>query len=621
VTPDAGATAPRSVYAERLAARRADAAALAAHDRRLSAARLAVFVAGVAGAIAIYAREIVAPVWLLVPVAVFGILVLRHDRVIRARARADRAAAFYERGLARLGDTWMGHGEGGDRFAEPGHLYAADLDLFGRGSLFERLCSARTRAGEETLARWLAAPAGAAEVRARQAAIAELRPRLDLRETLSLVGDDVRAGLEREALVRWATAAPAAGRAASRGLRIAAAALAGATVLALAAWLGLGAVAIPFVALLLVEGGVARALQHDVRRIVHAVDRPLRDLSLLAQLLAVIEAERFESPKLVALRAALDTDGVPPSKRVARLRLLTDLLDARRNQLFAPLGALVLWTTQLALAIEAWRTACGAATPRWIAAVGELEALCALAGFAYENPSHPFPEIRDGGPCFEATALGHPLLPAPRCVRNDLRLDADLRLFVVSGSNMSGKSTWLRSIGTNAVLALAGAPVCAERLALSPLSLGASIRVQDSLQEGASRFYAEITRLGQLVARAEGAPPLLFLLDEILAGTNSHDRRIGAEAVVRGLLARGAFGLVTTHDLALARIAEDLAPAAANVHFEDQLRDGRMHFDYRLRPGVVQRSNALALMRAVGLEVGPELGEKPMPEPGPVGLS
>jgi len=174
---------------------------------------------------------------------------------------------------------------------------------------------------------------------------------------------------------------------------------------------------------------------------------------------------------------------------------------------------------------------------------------------------------------------------------------------VVSGSNMSGKSTLLRSVGTNALLALAGAPVCAQRLRVSPLTLGASIRIQDSLETGSSRFYAEITRIRRLVERASQERPLLFLLDEILAGTNSHDRRIGAEAVVRGFVERAAIGLVTTHDLALARIADDLSPRAANVHFEDQLFDGRICFDFRLRPGVVQKSNALALMRAVGLDV------------------
>ena len=255
------------------------------------------------------------------------------------------------------------------------------------------------------------------------------------------------------------------------------------------------------------------------------------------------------------------------------------------------------------LAVEAWRAVSGPAVVHWLAAVGEFEALCALATYAYERAEHVLPEIGESGPLFEATALGHPLLPRAHCVGNDVRLAADAALLVVSGSNMSGKSTLLRTIGVNVVLAQAGAPVRARALRMSPLSIGTSMRIADSLQAGTSRFYAEIQRLRQIVDLAGGARPLLFLLDEILHGTNSHDRRFGAEAVVRGLLARGAIGLITTHDLALSTIVDTLAPRAANVHFEDHLENGRMTFDYRLRSGVVTKSNALELMRAVGLEV------------------
>ena len=195
------------------------------------------------------------------------------------------------------------------------------------------------------------------------------------------------------------------------------------------------------------------------------------------------------------------------------------------------------------------------------------------------------------------------MLPESRCVRNDLRLDPELSLLVVSGSNMSGKSTLLRTVGVNAVLGLAGAPVRARRLVLSPLAIGASLRVQDSLQEGTSRFYAEIRGLHRAVELCSESRPVLFLFDEILQGTNSHDRRIGAAALARGLVERGAVGLITTHDLALAEIADELAPRARNVHFQDQLSNGKMYFDYRLRDGVITKSNALALMRSVGLEV------------------
>jgi DNA mismatch repair ATPase MutS len=271
--------------------------------------------------------------------------------------------------------------------------------------------------------------------------------------------------------------------------------------------------------------------------------------------------------------------------------------------LFAPLAWILLWPTQMAFAIEAWRKRTGPALGGWIAAGGEFEALCTLAGYSYEHPADPFPDVASGTPRFEAEALGPPLLPERRCVSNEVRLGLEEKLWIVSGSNMSGKSTLLRTIGTNAVLALAGAPVRARRLSLTPLAVGASIRIVDSLQAGSSRFYAEITHLRRIVDLASGPHPLLYLLDEILHGTNSHDRRIGAEAVVRALVERGAIGLVTTHDLALARIADDLAPRAANVHFEDHLENGKMTFDYRLRRGVVKKSNALELMRAVGLEV------------------
>ena len=587
-------------YARRRAARVATVERLTARERAISAARLVVFVAGLV--IAWLAIDVgrLSGWWIGVPVALFVALVLIHDQVIRTRQRAERAAAFYAKGLARLEDRWAGSGTGGERFLDPQHPYALDLDLFGRGSLFELLCTARTAAGEEVLADWLCRPATLDGVRDRHAAVIELRPRLDLREDLALLGSDVRAGLHPDALAAWGTAPSTLGWPLAR---VAAPVLIVLSIVAAAGWALTGIGPLPFVVSLAIEGVFGWSVRARVQRVIRAVDSPGRDLALFAQLLARLEAEFFTAPLLVTLRAALDTNGIAPSQRIAHLHRLIHLLEARRNELFAPLAAMLLWTTQLAFAIEAWRAISGPAIARWLRVVGEIEALCAVAGYAYERPHDPFPELCEGGPSFSADGLGHPLLPEGRCVRNDLRLGGPLRLLIVSGSNMSGKSTLLRTVGTNVVLALAGAPVRAQRLTLSMLAVGSSVRVQDSLQDGTSRFYAEITRLRHLVDQAGKLPPLLFLLDELLHGTNSHDRRIGAEAVVRGLVDRNAIGLVTTHDLALADIVGQLGPRAANVHFEDQLEGGRMRFDYRLRPGVVTRSNALELMRAVGLEV------------------
>jgi DNA mismatch repair ATPase MutS len=278
-------------------------------------------------------------------------------------------------------------------------------------------------------------------------------------------------------------------------------------------------------------------------------------------------------------------------------------LETANNYFFRPIAAPVLWIAQYSMAIESWKRRNGPHIGRWSAAIGEFEALCSLAAFAYERPLASFPDLIADGPEFEAAAMTHPLIPPDHAIPNDVAIGGAVRLWIVSGSNMSGKSTLLRAIGLNAVLAWAGAPVTAERLRVSRLYIGASMRANDAVTDNRSRFYAEISRLRDVVELARAGRPTLFLLDELLSGTNSHDRRIGAEALVRGLVERGAVGLVTTHDLALAQIADTLGGRAINVHFEDHLEGGEIRFDYRLRKGVVTRSNALELMRAVGLEV------------------
>jgi hypothetical protein len=596
----AGEQSPRAEYSRLLESRRAAEDRWRRRESVISGARLVVFLAGALLAWLAIGTEILSIGWVSVPVTIFGGLVVAHEVVIRARNRARRAVAFYEKGVARLDDCWAGTGATGERFLDPHHPYAVDLDLFGRGTIFELLCAARTSMGENALASWLKATARPEKIRARQAAVEELRPRLDLRETLAVVGEDVRAGVDPSALTKWSTAEPVLLR---PKLRYVAAACSVISVATLVAWAFPAIGAWPFLAAISIQAVIAAFVRSRVRDVLAAVDRPGEHLVLLSQILAHLEREAFSSPLLAELREALDSEGEPPSRRIGSLARWIDRLNWRRNQIFAPFGALMMWGTQCALAIESWRAAHGGAVSVWLSTVGELEALASLAGYAFEHPEDPFPEILDDGSLFDGEGLGHPLLPGDRCVRNDLRLDGDRRLFVVSGSNMSGKSTLLRTVGVNAVLAQAGAPVRARKLRISPLAVGATMRVQDSLQEGASRFYAEITRMRQLVEIANGPLPLLFLLDEILHGTNSHDRRIGAEAIVRGLVDRKAIGLITTHDLALSRIADVLSPVAENVHFEDRLEDGRVTFDYTLRPGVVRKSNALELMRGIGLEV------------------
>jgi hypothetical protein len=592
---------PSSEYAERLAARRAWVERQQRSHIRAGNARLVIALVAAWLGWAAYWQGSLSGWWLAAPLAAFLTLLLLHDRILRDRELAQRAVRYYERGLARIEDRWAGTGEPGDRFHDPAHPYAEDLDLFGKGGLFELLSTARTRAGENTLARWLLQSAPPEIVLERQAAVAELRPKLDLREDLALLGEDVRACGDPKALIAWAESPPVLVRGAGR---IAATALSLTMLICGCYWAWASSIPsrVAFLCVLAINSAFGLAFRRRVLTVIVRVDEAQRDLSLLAKVLARLERERFTCPRLTQLRTALESTP-EASRRIGRLNRWMELLDSRENWLMRVVGPPLLYATQVTFAIEAWRADSGPQVRGWIEAAGEFEALSALAGYAYEHPQDPFPEISAAaGPCFEVEGLGHPLLPAARCVRNDLRLGGGLCLLVVSGSNMSGKSTLLRSVGVSAVMAMAGAPVRATRLRVSSLSVGASIRSSDSLQDGTSRFYAEITRLRKLVDLA-AAGSLLFLIDELLNGTNSHDRQIGAEAVVRGLVNRGAIGLVTTHDLALTQITAALEPRGANVHFEDHLEDDKITFDYRMRPGVVTKSNALELMRSVGLDI------------------
>jgi hypothetical protein len=590
---------PRLEYTTRLDARRAVSARHQRAHIAIGNWRVAIAASAVALAVMSWGYHLLSGWSLLAPLAASILLAVIHERVLDRKRACDRAVSVYEAGMARLDDRWIGTGETGERFRDEHHPYADDLDLFGKGSLFQLLCTARTRPGEEMLARWLTARAPVETLHARQQAVNELRPMLDLREDLAVLAASVGAALNPEKLAAWGEA-PATGS--LRFPRLVAMALAVCTVMSAVLW-GTRDIRAPFLILLLLNGAFVFQWRQWMALVAASVEESAHELALLAQVLERIERERFHTPRLRELRAALDVEGYPVSRRIRKLNRLMELLDSSDHVLMRVIGAMILWKPQILFALELWRRESGPLVRGWLAAAGECEALSALANYAFEHPADPFPEFQPDGPCFAGEQLGHPLMPDARFVRNDVLLAGDLQVLVVSGSNMSGKSTLLRTVGVNAVMAFAGAPVRARRLAISPLAVGASIRVLDSLQGGVSRFYAEIMRLRQLVDLTAGDVPLLFLLDEFLHGTNSHDRKIGAEAIVRGLVERNAVGLVTTHDLALAHIADALAPRAANVHFEDHLEGGKMTFDYRMRPGVVNKSNALELMRSIGLEV------------------
>ena len=596
---------PLEIYRARLAERQAVAAARERSHVALGNAKVAVFML-----VLIYWAVTVQgnPNTVLIGAAVTAFVALSvwHELVMRARARAQAAVAFYTDGIARIEDRWVGTGKTSERFRDSEHPYADDLDVFGVGSLFDLISGARTPIGEERLAAWLSRAASPDEIRQRQARVSALRSQIDLRERIATV--NAAAGPRRlmpAKLIAWAEAPPAV----PRTIRPVA------VVLALAFFGGVanaltGGSAWPLAPLAIVNVVMLSWLMKRAEAAVEGLSSATvsAGLELLAKVIAEIEGATFDDAALIELAARLkgQTPGDAGSRGIARLARVSDWADSRHNAFARVLEIPALFTIQVAFAAEAWKVRDGARLRAWVDVVGEMEALLSFAGYAFERPEDTFPEIlevADGDATYDATEVAHPLIPRAVAVRNTVSLGASPRVLIVSGSNMAGKSTLMRTIGLNAVLALAGAPVRATRMRLTPLVLGTCLRHTDSLREGRSGFFTEVLRIRQVCNLQDEPGRVLFLFDELLSGTNSKDRRTAAEALLRMLVARRAIGIVTTHDLALTEIAAILPGDVKNVHLQDHVENGQMRFDYKLRDGVITQSNALELMRMIGLDV------------------
>jgi hypothetical protein len=603
---DCVADTPLDEYKRRLAAHEAREAQLKRTHVRVGYVRLGLVVVFLLTAwFTIFQRY--GPRWsVAIPIALFLAVGVAHSRTLRRLKVAQRSAEMYRRGMARIEDRWIGLGErpvsglsAAMRARVGASLYAYDLDIVGRGGLFELLCVARTQMGEERLLEWLLEPASVEEILERQAAVEELRGRIEFRERMGVAGEATVVGVNAEALREWAEAPDSLTQA---WMPWVAAVLGIATVAAVVFWLRSASVSALLV-VLLIEAAVRRPFARRIDAVLEGTDRALKNLQLMSALLAAMEAEKFEAPPLKAIEEKLRSHAVAGSVAIGKLARLGDYRDSLDNPLVkVGLNLPLMYSVQLAWAVQRWRRKHGAAVGLWLEAVAEMEALLSLATYSYEHPGDGFPEFVTGLATVEAVEIGHPLIAAAKCVRNSLRLGGETRVLLISGSNMSGKSTLMRTVGVNTVLAMCGAPVRAERLRLTPMRVGASLLVNDSLQEGHSRFYAEIEKLSRICKIEDASGGVMFLLDELLQGTNSKDRMVGAQGVIRALVEAGAIGIVTTHDLALAEM-EGLSGDLKNMHFQDEIVDGEMRFDFRLREGAAMRSNGVELMRLIGLKV------------------
>jgi hypothetical protein len=597
----------RATYERGRDAHLREVAALDSRAGRIATARLALAMAAIALlGVVVWARP-GAWAWatLVGVVVAFVVLVFVHARVHEARERVAATLRFHERGLARIAHAWDKLPTTSERFRSADHPFTGDLDIFGRASLMQLVDVTETRLGEQYLAHLLSLETPGVwpdDPVARQQAVRDLSTRFAFRERLSTAGgvladekpdpSPIMAWAEREdrlpPLIGWSA-------------RLVPIMTAAALLLGLALHARTGA----FLAIVVGALSIGIAISARVTPMIEAVSARESAVTRWRAMIAVVERESFEAPLLTQIREQLTRGARPASAEVAALERIVGFADARRNEVFRFfLGPLVLWDVHCAIALLRWRARVGRSVRGWIDALGPMEALSGLAAFAFEHPDFAWPEAAPQ-PMLEARGLGHPLIPDEHRVGNDIHLPTAGRALVVTGSNMSGKSTLLRAIGVNAVLAFAGAPVCARALTIGPARVATSMRIADSLESGVSHFYAELRRLKRVLdlTRAAGAGPALFLLDEILHGTNSRERVIGARGVVRQLLESGALGAVSTHDLGITALERDLGGRVENVHFEEQVEGEQMTFDYVLRPGVVQSSNALRLMRAVGITV------------------
>jgi hypothetical protein len=569
---------------------------------RFSAARLITFLLAVS-LIAAGVSGGESELWIggIAVTALFVAAVVAQRRVVAQMDGARTRKQIHERHLRRMRGDLEGLPDGKGLIPD-GHAYASDIDVIGPGSLFQRIDVTHTVHGAQTLAGWLAAPSTPELIRARQVAVQELARNVELRQELEasalLVGDDVR--LDGRPFRAFAELPPYLEKARAVGLLSYALPL-----VTLALYVAGQLKLLPESLWLLPVAGHVALLSQVTKHAHRAFDLASArqgTVDAFERMLRLVETAKVESPLLREIQGRVCTEGVKPSEHLARLRSWTSSSELRKQfLLYIFVNPLTLWDLHVLRGLERWNRDVGRKTTDWFVALGELEALSSLATLAFSDPDATMPVIADAP--FEARGLCHPLLPANKRVANDIVLAGRGSALLITGSNMAGKSTLLRSVGQNVVLALAGGPVCAASMTLPIVRLRASMRVDDSLQRGASYFHAELGKLRSVIDGADEEPPVMFLLDELLRGTNAQARHIGARAVLVHLLDRGAFGLVATHDIALWTLEEERKGKVINQHFTDVVVNGEMLFDYKLRPGVVRTSNALRLLTLAGIAV------------------
>ncbi|PSL23591.1 MutS-related protein [Dyadobacter jiangsuensis] len=613
----------KEIYQDKVQAYKLSAASFLPELNSLSYTRLTIFLMTGILIMLFAASGWIIPVVLTAAIGAtwFAFTLRRYNLLTADKKRVEFLLQINEAELLRMHND-LSTFPTGAQFLSRRHDYAADLDVFGHHALFQLLNRTTTGSGERLLADWLSAPADRQTITGRQAAVRELADKLDWRQKFQASGMPFHStNSDHDLLLKWIEEAPQFLPSRKR-LLTTSLSLAVVSSLALGWFLYhflfhlrdlTGIHLLPLIGIAIINAIYLRKFRHAAEDIIVSTQRNMGIIGAYQSLIKTAEKQQFETKELNDLQAAFGQTGTKASAEIGTLKRILEMFQQKgtrntigKNAFYGMLNNLWLIDVHLILKTEEWKSRNRAQIGPWIAAVSELEALASIAGFACSNPQYVFPEITTEPYLIDFKTVGHPLLKQEKRISNDFTMHGRGATTMITGSNMAGKSTFLRTVGINLVLAFMGAPCCASYARVSPLRVFTSMRTQDNLEESVSSFYAELQRIEQLLKLVGEGEPIFFLLDEMFKGTNSQDRFRGGVSLIRQLSELNAFGMISTHDLDLAQLTKDLA--IGNFSFNSTIRDGQISFDYRLTPGICTDFNASELMKRSGIRILSDIG-------------
>lgn len=592
---------PENHYTERLSLTKGQLQQVKKQIFRISMLRLTLFIAGVAGIYFFFSQTPLLIVCICLTFLPLFILVKIHNRFFIRKEWLETQARIIQEELQALSGDYSSF-EDGKEYVNPEHPYSFDLDIFGRRSLFQSINRTCTFFGKARLAKWLQNHLHEkVSIEKRQEMVREISEHTLFREQFRVAGL-VHHGQSSDAekIQAWSQS-PAqylhAGwvKAFIWGVPVINSLL---LITSLIGWTSFSCLGLSFGIFLILSFGIIKRATY----IQETYGKQLKSLNGYARLIALAKAEDWKSAGMLELMERFNLNGQSPVQALQQLSKELDRLDLRNNQfLYVLLEGSIFFQLQEIVRIERWKVRYGQYISEWLETVGELDALCSLGTFAYNHPQYTYPELTEKPFCFLATQMGHPLMPVSQCVKNDATIPSRPFFLIITGANMAGKSTYLRTIGVNYLLACVGAPVCCERLKLHPNQLITSLRTSDSLSDNESYFFAELKRLKRIIDLLNQGQQLFIILDEILKGTNSMDKQKGSFDLIRQFMQLKANGIIATHDLLLGSLIKQFPEKIRNYCFEADIKDNELTFSYKLREGVAQNMNACFLMKKMGI--------------------